>query len=443
MTDETRQPGDQEELERLRAQVADLQAKLVTAQAAAAPASPKAHHARWRSVTATVLIVVACVLAPLSVVAIWANSLISDTDRYVQTVAPLARDPAIQSAVTDDITNKIFTEIDIKGLTDEALAALGKQGLPPKVTAQLSALATPIANGIESFTHNAVAKIVASPAFATAWDAANRAGHQQVVNVLSGKQGTALSSKNGTISLNLGPFVSQVKAKLVAQGFTIASKIPPVSATFTLFKSEKLTKAQGLYRLLDKVAVWLPILALVLIAVAVYIAKNHRRALIGAALGVVGGMLVLGVGLAVVRPIYLGSVPSNVLPHDAASAVFDTVVRFLRTGLRATAVAGLIVAAAAFLTGRSVTAVRTRAGLVHGVGWLRGGAESAGLRTGQFGTWVYEHKRWLRIGMVLLGALVIVFWGHPTPTLIIVVAILVLLGAAIVEFLGRPPVVTP
>ena len=73
-------------------------------------------------------------------------------------------------------------------------------------------------------------------------------------------------------------------------------------------------------------------------------------------------MLILGIVLAIARSIYLNSVPSNVLPANAAAVLYDTLVRFIKDGLRAMLVVGLIVAMAAFFTGPSATAVRTRRG---------------------------------------------------------------------------------
>ena len=105
-----------------------------------------------------------------------------------------------------------------------------------------------------------------------------------------------------------------------------------------------------------------------------------------------------------------------------------------------------MVAAGAFLTGQSITAVRTRQGLASGIGWLRGSAEHAGLRTGPVGTWVYANKKVLRIAAVALAALVLVFWGQPTGKVIILLAGLLLVALAVIEFLGRPPqrtVITP
>src|SRR5512132_4557236 len=84
-------------------------------------ASPgPAGRQRWRTIVAVLLIVVGCVLAPLAGVAVWARNQVTNTDRYVRTVAPLARDPATQQALADQITAKIFTYIDVQGLTDQA-----------------------------------------------------------------------------------------------------------------------------------------------------------------------------------------------------------------------------------------------------------------------------------------------------------------------------------
>jgi hypothetical protein len=437
-------PVDNGEVIRLNARIAVLEAELAAARSAPPPVAPGAPVAarprreRWRTIVAALLVTLGCVLAPLSVLAVWSSSVVSNTDRYVETVSPLAHDPDVQAAVTDAVTRQVFTYVDVTALTTQLLDRLQGQGLPPRLAGQLQALAPPISNGVQGFVHDQVAKIVASPAFATAWEEANRAAHQQMVNVLSGEQGGAVSAKNGAVTINLGPFVQQVKQRLVADGFTVAANIPAVNTSFTVFQSNAVTKAQGAYRLLNTLGTWLPVLALLLIAIGVYVAKSHRRTLLAAGLGVAGGMLLLGVVLAVGRPLYLDAVPPQV-PHDAAATVYDTFVRFLRVSLRTVLAAGLVVAAAAFLIGGSVTAVRTRQGLSHGIGWLRGGAESAGFRTGRVGIWVYGHKRLLRILVIVAAALALTFWSQPTAGVVLLLAVLALVCLAIVEFLGRPP----
>jgi hypothetical protein len=102
-------------------------------------------------------------------------------------------------------------------------------------------------------------------------------------------------------------------------------------------------------------------------------------------------------------------------------------------------VLGLVVAAGAFLTGQSVTAVRSGQSLAHAIGWLQGGAEQAGLRTGPVGTWVGAHKRALRIGAVVAASLALVFWSRPTGKVVIGLMLALLVVLAIIEFLARPP----
>jgi hypothetical protein len=151
------------------------------------------------------------------------------------------------------------------------------------------------------------------------------------------------------------------------------------------------------------------------------------------------GMLGLALSLAVFRTIYLDAVPAAVLPHDAAAVAYDTIVAYLRLGLRAVLVLALVVAAGALVTGPSTTAVRTRQRLTAGIGRLRGGAEEAGLRTGPVGTWVYANKQLLRIVAVTLAVLALVFWGQPTGKVILLLAGLLLVALALIEFLGQPP----
>ena len=52
-----------------------------------------------------------------------------------------------------------------------------------------------------------------------------------------------------------------------------------------LFDVKNLTRAQAAFNLLNTLGVWLPVLTLVLLALGVYVARDHRRALVGAAVG--------------------------------------------------------------------------------------------------------------------------------------------------------------
>jgi hypothetical protein len=149
-------------------------------------------------------------------------------------------------------------------------------------------------------------------------------------------------------------------------------------------------------------------------------------------------MLALAVGLLVARGLYLDGVSAAGLPRDAAAVLYDTIVRFLRVGLRAVLVLALVVAAAGFLAGPSVTAVRIRTGLTRAIARLRGGAESAGLRMGAVGSWVAAYKRPLRAAAAALAGLALVFWDQPTGKVVVFLTVLLLVALALIEFLARP-----
>jgi hypothetical protein len=432
--------NERAELERLRAEIAALRAQ----EQAAGPRPPRpGGRQRWRTIVASLLIVLGCVLAPLAGVAVWARNQVTNTDRYVATITPLASDPAIQEAITDQITAQVFTYIDVQALTTQVVDALSApvegRGLPPQAAAALQGLAGPVANGVQGFVRTQVERIVQSQAFEDAWIQANRVAHDELVKALTGEGGGSVTIENDTVSINLAPFIQTIKQRLVDSGFGLAERIPEVNASFVLFQSADITRARSAFNLLNTLGNWLPVVVLVLLAIGIYLAKDHRRALVGAALGVAGGMVLLGLSLAVFRSIYLDAVPAAVLPHDAAGVLYDTIVRFLRVGLRSVLVLALVVAAAGFLTGQSITAVRTRQSLAGGLGWLRGSAEHAGLGTGPVGSWVYANKKALRIGAVVLASLALVFWSQPTGKVVLFLAGLLLVALALIELLGRPP----
>jgi hypothetical protein len=432
--------AERAELERLRAETAELErlraetAELHKAQ----PGASRRRRISWRTPVAIVLIVLGCILSVTSVIGVWAANEVSDTGRWVATVEPLIHDPAIQNVLTDRITNQITSRIDITGTVNQAAAQLNSKGLP-KIATLLNQFGPQIASSVTGFIHSTVHSAISSQAMATAWVQVNTVAHQALVKVLSGQGGGAISTSNGQIVLNLGPLITVAKQDLVARGFTLASSIPPVNATVALFEAKNLGKAQALYRLVKAQRLAMPILALLFIAAGVYVARGRRRALVGAGLGLAASMLVLAIGLLIARSIYLSSVPSSVLPSDAAAAVWDAFVHFLKESLRIVLAVGLVVAIGAFFTGPSHTAVRTRSAFKSGMDWIRNFGERRGVSTGPVGQWTYLHRRSLRIGAVAVAALIFVFWGQPTALVVIVLVILLLVVLGLIELIGRPP----
>jgi hypothetical protein len=429
--------GDDEhaELERLRAEVQGLRSERDAGPGGKRRAKGQG---RWRAPVSSVLIVLACILAPVSVLGVWAANQVSNTDRYVATMAPLINEPPIQHALSARITTQITSRLNVSAITSQAQAQLSAAHLP-RLATLVHTFSSQIVSGVNSAISTAVSRIVASPAMATVWISVNRIAHAGIVRVLSGQGGGAVDVVNGNVVLSLGPLVAEAKKLLVAQGLTIVNNIPPVNATFPLFAAPNLDKAQQGYRLITTLRWVLPLLAIVLFAAGIYVARRHRRALIGAALGLAASMLVLGIALTIARSIYLNGVPQSVLPSDAAGALYDTLVRFIREGLRVLLVVGLVIAIGAFLTGPSVTAVRTRKAVMSGIDWVRQRGERAGMRTGPVGEWTGTHKTVLRAAAVALIALIFVFWGQPTVGVVITLVIVLLVLLGLIELIGGRP----
>ena len=428
------------EVERLRARVAELESHLDTRDDRPGPPGGTGRRSVWWGVSAAILVTLACVLAQLSVASVWASNILSDTDQYVETVAPLADDPAVQNAIANEVTAAIFEDLDVEAVTTQALETIASQpDVPPRVADALPGLAAPITNGVESFTRDQVETILASPQFATLWAEVNRIAHDQVVTLLEGNEGGAVSAQGDTITLNLAPIVAAVQDRLVDRGFDLAANIPTVDRSFVLVQSDAIADAQGFYSLLNTLGVWLPIAALALFVAGVVLARDRRRALIKGSLGLAGAMILLGVALALGRMWYVGTTPANILTETAAGNVFDTMVRFLRTGIRAVGVLALVVAIGAFLAGPSTAAVKTRATLERGIGSAREGAEGAGWETGRVGTWTYAHKRALQVTAAIVGGLVLIFWTQPSGWVVLWIAVAVVLALAVIEFLAQPP----
>jgi hypothetical protein len=438
MTDTSSEPtslgaDERAELDRLRREVTELRA----GSPAAAPRGATGRGGGWwRTLLAVILITLACLLAPLSAVSVWARGEVTDTDRYVETVAPLADDPAFQQAIAARITRTVFNHIDVEDITERALNALANSPeLPKEVAAALPALSVPLTNGLRSFTEDQVLAVVRSDTFDDAWVAAQRTAHEQLVAALSGED-SAVSVNQQSVSVNLAAIIEVVKQRLIDRGFQLAERIPETDVEFVVFESADVGKVQTAYSVLDTVGYWMPFIVVAIALLGVYVARNHRRALIGLGLGLAASLFLAAVGLQVLRTIYIDALPSTVDSTAAATALYDTVIRFLVDAVRAGVLLGLIIAAAAFLTGPSVTANRVRRGGSAVTGWVHRGVEATGVSLERIGAWVRPRAGLLSYSLVVAAVLVLLFQTYRDVQLVVWLTVAVLVGVFIIQVLA-------
>ncbi|MGI3230729.1 hypothetical protein ACRJ4B_50775 [Streptomyces sp. GTA36] len=263
---------------------------------------------------------------------------------------------------------------------------------------------------------------------------ANREAHNALDKALTGEADGAVSVKDGQVTIDVGPIVAQVKDRLVSAGFQPAALIPTVHTQFVVFASKDIGKIKWYLRVLEIVGSWLPVIAVLIAAAGVYLAVHRRRALIWAALGVFAAMLLLGITLSLLRTVYLNHLPAG-MSEAAAGAVYDSLIKFLRAGVRAVGALALVTAIGAFLTGPSRVAVVVRTGCGKGIGALRDVSVSAGLRLGAVGRFVHRYKRWIGWAILAVAAIVLFTWNYPTTAVVLWTVLIVLAAFAIREFL--------
>lgn len=412
------------ELDALRARVAALEAERAR--------GPAAHH-RFRSLVAVVLIVLGCVLAPLSVVAAWSADIVGDTDRYVDTVRPLASDRDVQNAAAGRVTDAVMDHLDLTALL-QGLAPAQR----PLVQEALGRLGPSLEGAVRSFVHDKAQAVVASDAFARIWADANRRVHRTVNKALTGSGGGAVKIEKDAVTVDLAPVVDQVKQRLVDSGMTVAGRIPAVHTDFTVVESEDIGRIRTYFRLLQLAGLWLPVLAVLLVASGVLLSGHRRRVLIVSALCFAFATLLLSVALTVFRVVYLDALPAGV-SQPAAGSVYDTLTRFLRTGVRAVVALGVVVALAAWLTGPGRRAALVRRLWHSGIGAVRATADHAGLRTGPVGPFLDRFHTWVTGILAAAAVLAYLLWPYPTGWVVVGLALTLLFALGVVDFLAVRP----
>ncbi|MFC6356946.1 hypothetical protein [Luethyella okanaganae] len=431
-------------VERLETENAELRGRLGDAQAsrtvtADAAGRARAGRSRWWTVLSSVLIVVGLVLAPLAAVANWAKTELSDTDSFVATFAPLAKEPAVQSYVTDQVVTAIEDQVDIPALTSAVFDGIADLGLPPRAADALRLLEKPAAAGLSSLVTGVVEKLVTSAAFADIWAQALRISHSQFVATIQGSDSAAVSvGSGGQIGIQLGPIIAEVKTALVAQGIAFAESIPVIDKTIVVATSDTVTYVQIGYNVAIAAGTWLPWVALLFLVAGVLVARRRVVAVLWAGIGLALVMTLLGIVLSIGRVVFVASMAPSVMPADTAGVIYDRITGGIGASVLAVTVLAVTVVLVTWLSGpfRVTTALR---GLFSGwIASLRRTGEAHKLSTGRFGELLYRQRVVVRVVVSLVAAAVILFVRPLSPALIVWTAVLTLVVLGISEIVQRP-----
>ncbi|MCI1020334.1 hypothetical protein HWD99_17040 [Microbacterium sp. C5A9] len=427
-----------------------LEAENTALRAGVAPASlapvpptsvPRRRSRTWgRTLTATVLIVVGTVLAPVALVSAWANVQLTDTERFVASYAVLASDPAVQSAVTDQVVDVIGEQVDIPTLTADVIDGVIELGTGPAATRALELLKGPAAQGLQSLVATMVERFVESEAFANVWTSALRISHSQVVSALQNDPEAAIAlGADGSIGIQLAPIVDAAKDALVDQGIGFATSIPAVDRTITVAQLDSLSTVQLGYQLVVAAGLWLPWISILLLAAGVLAARRRSTAGITASLSLGLVMVIVLAGLAVGRVFFDTAMRANGIDADAGGSIYERVAGPLRDTAVAVLVLALVTAAVIWFAGPFEVPRRLRGAVHGGAATVRASLERRGLSSGRVGAWLHSRRTLLR-ALIALGSAAVVLLVRPlTTTLILWTLALALLAVLILDVVERPP----
>ena len=236
-----------------------------------------------RKATPYLLSILLVVAVLLSSVAVWANKQVTNTDYFVKTVTPLADDPVVQAEVSERMTQTIVAAVNIDGRLGAYLPG------------QLDFLAEKTNAAFQKLVLSQVDKLVDSDAFRKLWSGAARLGHISIKQALTG-DGVANTVLAGVLSLQ--SFIQAVIDALVAQGATFLEEISFIGSDFSIeiIQPETIESIRGWVDVLQKGATLLPLFALLLAALIIYVSRsNWRGAKLVSAAWILGAALVVAV----------------------------------------------------------------------------------------------------------------------------------------------------
>jgi hypothetical protein len=373
----------------------------MSATAETTPAKPSRRQSRGRGAAVWVVLVVAGLLLLLSSFAVWINRVALNTNQFADTSSSLLDDPAIRAAVANRAVDELFANVDVQSEV---------KGLLPQ---DIKGLSGPLTAAGRQGAYQVVDRALEQPRFQTLFKTTVEETHRTLVQVLEGG-GDRVSTTNGEVTLDLRPIILEAADRL-GVGAQVAANLPDNAGRIVILRSDELGTAQNVFELLKTLAWLLPILALAAFGLAVWLARDRRRAVrgVGATLIVVG---LVGLVAAKLTRNYV--VDALVASHDdrqAAGNAWNILTDLMRGSFRLMVVVGLLFLIAAWLAGPGRRALSIRRGLAP----------------------AFENRVWAYVALALV-VLLLLFTSEVSDFVrLLVVVLLAALGATWIELTRR------
>lgn len=210
---------------------------------------------RQRRKTVVTLLVVATLVGFLAVFAVWAKRQALETDSWVETSSELLEDEDIEQAVAGFLVDALFTNVDVEAELQERL--------PP----QLQQLSGPAAGALRELADRAALEALSRPRIQQLWEDANRAAHETFIEVVE-------DDTDEDVTLDLNTILEDLGSRV---GIDVAGRLPADAGQIEVLGTDQLSAVQQAVRTFRTVGYVLAFGALLLFALAIYLAEGWRR----------------------------------------------------------------------------------------------------------------------------------------------------------------------
>ena len=343
------------------------------AKAEPTPSPDSAGSRRRRGVLSGIALVLACLTIVVATLAIWVHQVALDTDRFTALVTDVVAAPAVIDPVAARVSQQVITALDIESRIADQLPG------------DSTALARTITAAAQGALERQLQQVLADPRVQSGLLRSVSFTHAHLVDFLRG-DATALTIVDGYVQLDVFPVVGAALAELQSIGLipadaqlpdlssdevpaaladrlesTLGITLPADFGTVRLMEAARLTAAQSAVRVFDLVVVVLIALSVILVTLAIWLARDRRRMVIYLAIGtiiafVLSRLAINGIASAIVDDIAAQGI------RGALSAVVDATIEDLIGLTTVILIAMLVLLVAAYVAGRPAWLTRLTSG---------------------------------------------------------------------------------
>lgn len=273
-------------------------------------ASSGSQSSRIRPIASIALAVIAVLLATMAVDAFWLHERIFNNEQFVESLAPLPQDPAVSTA----IATKTVEVLSASGTAEAKVAEV----LPDR----LAFLTPNVFDLVEEKVFDATIRLVSSDAFARVWTKGVETVHTVIIGILDGDPAHPTT---GDVGLNLEGTAGLVLEELDKRGIDLFAEIETSVGEIAFIQAEMLAGPRSLINIFHT-GVWvLPIVALLVLGLAVLIDRDRLRPVQIFGLGLAIAILLSLIAIRIFAG-YAGGKVENEIYREAAASVWDALL---------------------------------------------------------------------------------------------------------------------